>query len=435
MLENFFKLRENDTNVETEVLAGITTFLTMAYILAVNPMILEKAGMPFAGVLTATILVASLSSILMGLSANLPFALAPGMGINAFFTFSMVIGMKIPWQTALGAVFISGIIFLLMTIFRLREAIVRAIPHCVRLGVAAGIGLFLCLLALKSAGFIVSNPATLVGFGGFNAQTLVFLAGLALTIFFEHRKIHGSLLLGIVLTTLLAIGHGRLWFGDVFVTVPAQLSAQPDFSSVFLKLDIVGALNFGIMGAVFTLLFTDMFDSISTFLGVASVAGMVDENGEPKNFNQALLVDAVSTTLSGLVGSSSGTTYVESAAGVEQGGRTGLTAVVTGALFIPFLWFAPALQMVPPCAVAPALLLVGFFMLRAIAGIDWKDYEVGLPAFAALILIPFTFSISQGISWSLILFLLLKIYSGKTRETQPMLWIITGFAGLALYLS
>ncbi|MDD2999980.1 MAG: NCS2 family permease, partial [Candidatus Riflebacteria bacterium] len=276
MLENFFKLRENDTNVETEVLAGITTFLTMAYILAVNPMILEKAGMPFAGVLTATILVASLSSILMGLSANLPFALAPGMGINAFFTFSMVIGMKIPWQTALGAVFISGIIFLLMTIFRLREAIVRAIPHCVRLGVAAGIGLFLCLLALKSAGFIVSNPATLVGFGGFNAQTLVFLAGLALTIFFEHRKIHGSLLLGIVLTTLLAIGHGRLWFGDVFVTVPAQLSAQPDFSSVFLKLDIVGALNFGIMGAVFTLLFTDMFDSISTFLGVASVAGMVD---------------------------------------------------------------------------------------------------------------------------------------------------------------
>ncbi|NCB37885.1 MAG: NCS2 family permease [Erysipelotrichia bacterium] len=365
----------------------------------------------------------------------MPFALAPGMGINAFFTFSMVIGMKIPWQTALGAVFISGIIFLLMTIFRLREAIVRAIPHCVRLGVAAGIGLFLCLLALKSAGFIVSNPATLVGFGGFNAQTLVFLAGLALTIFFEHRKIHGSLLLGIVLTTLLAIGHGRLWSGDVFVSVPAQLSAQPDFSSVFFKLDIVGALNFGIMGAVFTLLFTDMFDSISTFLGVASVAGMVDENGEPKNFNQALLVDAVSTTLSGLVGSSSGTTYVESAAGVEQGGRTGLTAVVTGALFIPFLWFAPALQMVPPCAVAPALLLVGFFMLRAIAGIDWKDYEVGLPAFAALILIPFTFSISQGISWSLILFLLLKIYSGKTRETQPMLWIITGFAGLALCLS
>ena len=435
MLENFFKLRENDTNIETEVLAGITTFLTMAYILAVNPMILEKAGMPFGGVLTATILVASLSSILMGLFANLPFALAPGMGINAFFTFSMVIGMKIPWQTALGAVFISGIIFLLMTIFRLREAIVRAIPHCVRLGVAAGIGLFLCLLALKSAGFIVSNPATLVGFGGFNAQTLVFLAGLALTIFFEHRKIHGSLLLGIVLTTLLAIGHGRLWSGDVFVSVPAQLSAQPDFSSVFFKLDIVGALNFGIMGAVFTLLFTDMFDSISTFLGVASVAGMVDENGEPKNFNQALLVDAVSTTLSGLVGSSSGTTYVESAAGVEQGGRTGLTAVVTGALFIPFLWFAPALQMVPPCAVAPALLLVGFFMLRAIAGIDWKDYEVGLPAFAALILIPFTFSISQGISWSLILFLLLKIYSGKTRETQPMLWIITGFAGLALYLS
>lgn len=435
MLEKFFRLKDNATDIRTEVFAGITTFLTMAYILAVNPMILEKAGMPFSGVLTATILVASISSILMGLVANLPFALAPGMGINAFFTFSMVIGMKIPWQTALGAVFVSGIIFMLMTVMRMREAIVKAIPHCVRLGVAAGIGLFLCLLALKSAGFIVANPATLLSFGGFNPQTLIFLVGLALTILFEHRKIHGSLLLGILLTTVLAISHGRLWPGEVFVVVPAQLSSQPDFSSVFLQLDIRGAFSLGIMGATFTLLFTDMFDSISTFLGVASVAGMVDENGEPKNFNLALFVDAVSTTISGLVGSSSGTTYIESAAGVEQGGRTGLTAVITGLLFIPFLWFAPALQMIPACAVAPALLLVGFFMLRAISGVDWKDYEVGLPAFAALILIPFTFSISQGISWSLILFLLLKIYSGKIRETSPVLWVITMFAGLALYLA
>ncbi|HNS09561.1 MAG TPA: NCS2 family permease [Candidatus Ozemobacteraceae bacterium] len=435
MLERFFSLKANETDVRTEILAGITTFMTMAYILAVNPMILENAGMSFAGVLTATVLVASFSSILMGLVANLPFALAPGMGINAFFTFSMVIGMKIPWQTALGAVFISGLIFLLMTIFRLREAIVRAIPHCVRLGVAAGIGLFLCLLALKSAGFIVANPATLVSFGGFNAQTIVFLIGLALTIFFEQNKIPGSLLLGIAFTTVLAVSHGRIWPGQILVQIPSQLYSTPDFSSVFLQLDIRGALSFGIMGAVFTLLFTDMFDSISTFLGVASVANMVDETGEPRNFDKALLVDAVSTTLSGLVGSSSGTTYVESAAGVEQGGRTGLTAVVCGLLFLPFLWLAPMLQMIPACAIAPALLLVGFFMLRAIAGVDWKDYEVGLPAFAALILIPFTFSISQGISWGLVLFLLLKVYSGKISETSPVLWVITFFAGVALYLA
>ncbi|MBU1106568.1 MAG: NCS2 family permease [Candidatus Riflebacteria bacterium] len=435
MLERLFKLKENNTDIKTEILAGITTFLTMAYILAVNPMILENAGMPFAGVLTATVLVAGLSSILMGLVANLPFALAPGMGINAFFTFSMVIGMKIPWQTALGAVFVSGVIFMLMTLFKLREAIVRAIPHCVRLGVAAGIGLFLCLLALKQAGFIVANPATLVGFGGFSPQVLIFLVGLAFTILVEHRKIHGSLLLGIIFTTIIAISHGRIWSGEAFVAVPQNYTGSPDFTSVFFQLDIRGALSFGIAGAVFTLLFTDLFDSISTFLGVASVANMIDENGEPRNFQKALLVDAISTTMSGLFGSSSGTTYVESAAGVEQGGRTGLTALVTGFLFFPFLWFAPMLQMIPACAVSPALLLVGFFMLRAISGIDWKDYETGLPAFVALILIPFTFSISQGISWSLILFVLLKIYSGKIKEVELMQWVVVAFAGLALYLS
>lgn len=435
MLEKLFKLKENKTDIQTEVLAGTTTFLTMAYILAVNPMILEKAGMPFAGVLTATILVASISSILMGLVANLPFALAPGMGINAFFTFSMVMGMKVPWQTALGAVFISGVIFMLMTIFKLREAIVRAIPNCVRLGVASGIGLFLCLLALSSAGFIKAHPATMVGFGGFTPQTLIFLAGLGLTIFLENRKTHGSLLIGIVLTTLIGLAHGRLWGGEAFVVIPQTMMAHPDFSSVFFKLDIAAALNLGMLGAIFTLLFTDMFDSISTFLGVSSVAGLVDENGEPKNFNKALFVDAISTTMSGLVGSSSGTTFVESAAGVEQGGRTGLTAVVVGVLFLPFLWFAPALQMIPACAVAPALLMVGFFMLRAIANVDWRDYETGIPAFAALILIPFTYSISQGISWSLIAFILLKVFNGKIRETTLMQWIVVAFAIAALCMA
>ncbi len=436
MLKKFFKLEENNTKVSTEIMAGITTFLTMSYILAVNPMILEKAGMQFSGVLTATVLVASLSSILMGLVANLPFALAPGMGINAFFTYSMVMGMNIPWQTALGAVFISGIIFLLMTVLKLREAIVRAIPQCVRLGVAAGIGLFLCLLGLISAGFIVAHPATIVGFGKFTPTVILFLFGLGLTLFLENKKVRGSLLIGIITTTLIAIAHGRIWGAEkLLVELPKSYLSNPDFSSVFMQLDIMSAMTLGMAGAIFTLLFTDMFDSISTFLGVASVAGMLDEDGEPKNFKKALLIDAVSTTVSGLFGSSSGTTYVESAAGVEQGGRTGLTAVVTGLLFIPFMWLAPSLQMIPACAVAPALVIVGFFMLRSISGIDWKDFETGIPAFAALVLIPFTYSISQGISWSLISFLLLKVFSGKIKETTLMQWIVVAFAAAALYLA
>ncbi len=434
MLERLFKLKENQTDIKTEVIAGVTTFLTMAYILAVNPMILADAGMSFAGVLTATILVCSISSVLMGLIANLPYALAPGMGINAFFTYGMVIGMGIPWQTALGAVFISGIIFLLMTVFRLREAIVRAIPQAVRLGVAAGIGLFLCLIGLKSAGFIVANPVTMVKFGGFTPSTVIFLLGLGFTLMLENRKMRGSLLLGIIFTTVVAFCHGRLWPGTVFVVAPASFTATPDFTSVFLQLDIRGALAYGVMGAIFTLLFTDLFDSISTFLGVASVAGMVDENGEPLRFNQALMVDAISTTISGLFGTSSGTTYVESAAGVEQGGRTGMTAVVTGLLFVPFLWLSPVLQMIPACAVAPALVIVGFFMLRIIAQVDWKSYEEGIPAFFGLALIPFTYSINQGISWSLISFLALKILSGKIKETSPVLWVVVVFASLALYL-
>jgi AGZA family xanthine/uracil permease-like MFS transporter len=434
MLDKLFKLKENQTDIKTEIIAGITTFLTMAYILAVNPMILTDAGMPFSGVLTATILIAAISSILMGLYANLPFALAPGMGINAFFTYSMVVGMKIPWQTALGAVFISGIIFLLMTIFKLREAIVRAIPQAVRLGVAAGIGMFLCLIGLKSAEFIGPNPATLVSFAGFSPQVIVFLLGLAFTIFLENRKTPGSLLLGIVFTTIVAGLHGRLWSGTPFVELPKAIVSAPDFSSVFLQLDISGALTYGVMGAIFTLLFTDLFDSISTFLGVATVAGMVDENNEPRNFNKALLIDAVSTTISGLFGSSSGTTFVESAAGVEQGGRTGLTALVCGLLFIPFLWFAPLLQVIPACATAPALLLVGFFMLRIIARVDWQSFEDGIPAFIGLAIIPFTYSINQGISWSLIAFVLLKIFNGKVKEVNPVLWVVV-FAALALYLS
>ena len=432
MLEKVFKLKENSTNIKTELLAGLTTFLTMSYILAVNPSILSKTGMPFTGVLTATVLVASLSSILMGLMANLPYALAPGMGINAFFTFTMVLTLKLPWQTALGAVFVSGIIFLLMTVFKIREAIVKAIPNCIRFGVASGIGLFLCMLGLKSGSFIVANPATFMKMGPFTAPMIIFFVGLFFTIVLENYKITGHLLWGIVFTTFISILHGRLWGGEIFVKYPESWFAAPDFSSVFLKLDIMSALKLGTVGVVFTLLFTDMFDSISTFLGVASVANLNDENGEPKNLNKALLVDAISTTFSGLVGSSSGTTYVESAAGVEAGGRTGLTAIATGLLFLPFLWLAPVLKMIPACATAPALVMVGFYMMKAIFFVDWKEFENAVPAFLAFVLIPFTFSISQGISWSLIFYLLLKLINKKFDEIPLMLWFIVAFGIVAL---
>lgn len=435
MFERLFKFKENGTDLKTEILAGITIFFTMSYILAVCPSILKAAGMPFSGALTATVLVTSISSILMGLFANLPYALAPGMGITAFFTYSMVLGMKIPWETALGAVFISGIIFLLMTIFKLREAIVKAIPQCVIVGVTSGIGFFLCLIALKSVGFIVSKPATIIGFGGFTPQVIVFCIGLFITILLEHRRITGSMLWGIIATTIIAILYGLVFPTKAFITIPEVLSASPDFSSVILKLDIRGALSFGMIGAIFTLLFTDLFDSISTFLGVASVANMVDENGEAKNMRGALMVDAVSTTISGLLGCSSGTTYLESVAGVKQGGRTGLTAIVTGLIFIPFMWFAPVMELLPACAVAPPLLLAGFYMAGIISKIDWQDYETGIPAFFAVLLIPFTFSISQGISWSLITFVALRIFSGKIKEITLGQWLVTLLSciGLCFY--
>ncbi len=434
-LNKFFKLEDNKTSIKTEVVAGATTFLTMSYILAINPSLLSHAGIPFSGVLTATVLVSAISSILMGLLANLPFALAPGMGINAFFTYSMVLGMGLTWQTALGAVFISGLIFVLMTVLSIREAIVRAIPKCVRLGVAAGIGLFLCLLGLKSAGLVVANPATMVGMGKFSPKLIIFILGLIFTIGLENRKIPGHLLLGIVFTTLISISHGRIWDGDLLVRLPQNYFAAPDFSSAFFQLDIASAFSYGAVGAIFTLLFTDMFDSISTFLGVASVANLLDENGEPKNMKKALFVDALATTISGLFGTSSATTYVESASGVEQGGRTGLTAVVTGLLFIPFLWLAPLLKIIPACATAPALVIVGFYMMNAVSGIYWNEFEEAFPAFMALVLIPFTFSISHGISWSLIFFLLLRIFSGRRSELSLTLWLIVVFASIALGLA
>jgi AGZA family xanthine/uracil permease-like MFS transporter len=424
-IRNYFQLGTLGTSIRTEVLAGLTTFLTMAYIIIVNPLILGDAGVPMAGAMFATVMVAGLSSILMGLYARLPIALAPGMGLNAFFAYGLVLGMGLSWQTALGAVFVSGIVFILLSLpqFNVREKIVRAVPTGVRVGVAAGIGLFLALIGMVNAGVVVSSPATVVSFGGFNPMFVLFLFGLVLAAFLLIRRVPGSLVISILGTSLMAFGFQVFGLIENVVFAPTSVFAMPSFET-FLQMDILGVFAAGMIAPVFALLFTDMFDSISTFVGVTRVAGLVDEEGNPRNVGRALLVDGASTTISGVFGSSPGTSYIESAAGVEQGGRSGLTAVVTGLLFLPFMFLSPLLGFIPGVATAPILVLVGLFMMSALKDVDWSDYSVVIPAFVAMIAIPFTYSISEGIIFGFITHVLIRVLTGRISEISITLWVI-----------
>lgn len=433
-MESFFQLKRNNTNIKTEVIAGISSFLATAYIIVVNPTILAQAGMPFSGVLTATVLVAFFSSLMMGLYARNPVLVAPGMGLNAFFTFSAVLGMGISWQVALGAVFWSGIVFLILSVFNIRTLIVRAIPRPLRFAIAAGIGLFITLVGLINAEFIVANPATVIGVGDMTPALLTFLAGLLVTSLMVVHNVKGGILLGILFTTLAAYPLGRWWATDLDPIINWQgVLSSPDFS-LLLQLDLVNSFQLAIVPVIFAFVFTDMFDSISTFVGLAEAADLMDEHGEPRNIQRSLTTDAVATTLAGLVGSSPGTAYVESAVGIEAGGRTGLTAVVGGMLFLPFLFLAPLLSMIPAIATAPALVLVGAFMVRPIIKIDWYKMDEAIPAFLAMALIPFTYSITQGIIWGFLSWTTLKVATGKRKEVSPALWIIDFFAILALLL-
>jgi AGZA family xanthine/uracil permease-like MFS transporter len=438
MGKKLFDLEKSGTTVGTEVVSGIATFLAMAYIIVVNPAIISQTGMSFNGVLFATILVSAFSSIAMGLYANLPFALAPGMGINAFFTYTLVLGMGIPWETALGAVFLSGVLFIILSIFKVRVTIVKAVPASLRYAVAAGIGLFLTFIGFQQVGFIVTNPATLVSFGGINLTVVIFLVGLFITSILMIKKVKGNLVLGIIITSIIAlivsligVKSGRM--EAPIVTLPKAVFALPSLD-VFFKLDIVGALKFSMLGPIFALLFTDMFDSISTFLGVAQVAGLVDKDGQPVRVGRALLVDAGATTISGLFGTSSGTTYIESAAGVEEGGKTGLTAVIAGLLFLPFMFLSPLLSFIPAVATAPVLVLVGVFMMKPVTKLDWNQMDEAIPAFVAMILIPLTYSITQGIVWGFLSYTVIKLLIGKGKDIHWMLYIIDAFAILSLAL-
>jgi AGZA family xanthine/uracil permease-like MFS transporter len=430
---SYFKLKENGTTLQTELIAGVSSFLATSYIIVVNPTILSQAGLPFSGVLTATVLVCFFSSLLMGVYAHNPILVAPGMGLNAFFTYGAVLGMGVPWATALGAVFWSGIFFLFLSVFNIRTYIVKAIPRPLRYAIAAGIGLFITLIGLANAGFVVRNQATIIGHGPMTPALSIFVAGLLLTAAFIVRKMKGAILLGIVLTTLLAATLGRFWGGEVKLVNFNGLVAVPDFSLVG-KLDLLHSIKFAILPVIFAFVFTDLFDSLSTLVGLSEAAGLVDENGDPRNIKRALIVDALSTTMAGLVGSSPGTAYIESAVGIEEGGRTGLTALVAALLFLPFLFLAPLLSMVPAIATAPALVLVGTFMLRPVTKIHWLKMDDAIPAFLAMVIIPFSYSITQGIIWGFLTWTIIKTAVGKWKDLSAALLAIDAFCILALVL-
>lgn len=439
MLQRYFSLAQNGTTVRTEVIAGLSSFLATMYIIVVNPAILSQSGMPFGGVLTATVLLSFFCSLMMGLYARNPLLVAPGMGLNAFFTFAVVKGMGVAWQTALGAVFWAGIIFLILSIFNVRTYIVQAIPKPLRYAISSGIGLFITLIGLTNAKFIVNNPATLVGIGNLKDPILLtFLLGLVITAILVVKKVQGGIVIGIVLTTLSAIPVGRWWgdasavnFGQATLVNWSGLWAAPDFSLLF-QLDLIGSLTLALWPVIFAFAFTDLFDSLSTFVGVAEAANLYDENGDPRHIRQSLLTDAVATTMAGLLGTSPGTAYIESAVGIEQGGRTGLTAVVAAFLFLPFMFLSPLLSVIPSIATAPALILVGAYMMKPITKIDWARMDEAIPCLLALVLIPFSYSITQGIIFGFLSWTILKTAVGKGKEISFTLWMIDIFAVMSL---
>ncbi len=407
------------TNIHTEAIAGLTTFLTMAYIVVVNPKILstDGTGISFNGALTATVLVCFTMTLMMGLYARLPFAVAPGMGINGFFTFTIILGQGVPWQTALGIVFWAGVLFLLISVTPVRVAAARAIPKNLRIAAAAGIGIFLTFIGLKNAGFIVADPITFVKFGAFGWTSVATLLGILLTAFLLKRKSSLAFLGGIVFVTLVALVFG-------WVAPPERIFSLPDFRSTFFKLDIFGALKLSLLPAIISIMFTDLFDSLSTFMGVSHAAGLLDEDGEPKNLQKGLIVDSFATFGAGLFGTSSGTAYIESVAGIEMGGRTGWTAVFAALCFLPCLFIAPLAEIVPPYATAVVLLMVGLFMFRSVKELALEHLEDALPAFLTVILIPLSFSITQGILWGFIAHVALYLLAGRYREIHPLMYVL-----------
>lgn len=423
-LSRYFRLDEHGTSVQIEALAGLTTFLAMAYITVVNPAILADAGMDFAAVFVATCVAAAFGSIVMGLYANYPIAQAPGMAQNAFFTFGVVLGMGHSWQTALGAVFISGVIFIVLSVLPVREWLINAIPQNLKLGLAAGIGLFLGFIALKNAGIVVDHPATLVALGDLlQFDAMACIGAFVVIAALSARKVRGAVIIGILGAAAAGWLSGNAEFHG-FVALP------PSPAPVLLQLDIAAALQWSMVTVILSMLIVDVFDTAGTLIGVATRARLIGSDGRLPRLRRALLSDSTATTLGALAGTSSTTSYIESAAGVESGGRTGLTAVVCGLLFVACLFFAPLAQSVPAYATAAALLFVACIMARSLADIDWSDLTESAPAVIAALAMPLSFSIAEGIGLGFICYVLIKLVSGRAAECSVAAWFIAAVFAL-----
>lgn len=420
-VERQFRLKENKTTVRNEVMGGITTFMTMAYILFVNPSILSETGMPFDAVLIATAFSAVLATLLMAFLANYPFALAPGMGLNAYFTYSVVFGMGYTWQTALGAVFISGILFLLLSVSGIREKIIDAVPATLKSAIGAGIGLFIAFIGLQNGGLVQADEATMLALGDLTQPATALAAiGIIITGILLARKVNGAILWGIIATTLIGIPMGVTQMPTGFFQIPTFSTWAP----IFGKLDIRGALNIGLFEVVFAFLFVDLFDTIGTLIGVSQQAGYLDKDGKLPRANKALLADSIGTVAGAIFGTSTVTTFVESASGVAVGARTGLANVVTSICFFLSIFFLPIIGIVPAAATAPALIIVGAMMLNSVVDIPWGEMDEALPAFIAIAAMPFTYSIATGIALGFIAYPIIKLAAGKAKEVHGITYVL-----------
>ena len=418
MLERYFGLTEHGTTVRTEVLAGVTTFLTMAYIIFVNPLILGDAGMDKGAVFVATCIASALATVIMGLYANYPLALAPGMGLNAFFTYGVVKGMHYSWQVALGAVFISGVLFLLLSVTKVREWVVNAIPQSQKLAISAGVGLFLALIALRGAGIVKASPDTLVTLGAVGAPSaLLAMAGFLAMVALDRLRVPGAIIIAILATTAVGIIFGISKFEGIF-------SVPPSLAPTFLQLDLTGALHIGLVSIVFVFFFVDLFDNTGTLVGVAHRAGLIGKDGTIPRLGKAFIADSTATMVGALLGTSTVTSYIESAAGVRAGGRTGLVGLVVAALFLVSLVLSPLATSIPEYATAPALLFVGCLMARGLAEIDWEDVTEYAPGVVTAIAMPFTFSIANGLALGFIAYAATKLLSGRFSEARPAMVIL-----------
>ncbi|EDQ3452342.1 NCS2 family permease [Salmonella enterica subsp. enterica serovar Larochelle] len=418
MLERMFKLREHGTTARTEVIAGFTTFLTMVYIVFVNPQILGVAGMDTSAVFVTTCLIAAFGSILMGLFANLPVALAPAMGLNAFFAFVVVQAMGLPWQVGMGAIFWGAVGLLLLTIFRVRYWMIANIPVSLRVGITSGIGLFIGMMGLKNAGVIVANPETLVSIGNLTSHSVLLgVLGFFIIAILASRNIHAAVLVSIIVTTLLGWIMGDVHYNGI-------VSAPPSVTSVVGHVDLAGSFNLGLAGVIFSFMLVNLFDSSGTLIGVTDKAGLADEKGKFPRMKQALFVDSISSVTGAFVGTSSVTAYIESSSGVSVGGRTGLTAVVVGILFLLVIFLSPLAGMVPPYAAAGALIYVGVLMTSSLARVNWQDLTESVPAFITAVMMPFSFSITEGIALGFISYCVMKIGTGRLRDLSPCVVIV-----------